>query len=140
MADPRAVRFRVLVMSAFAQDADFVRTALRPTNIVSAAVKKGALDSSKAWDEDGLQSDEGSALWAAVVRQRPLAEQACQAEDKEGLIAAVRPLAAPIDAFFDSTMVMVDDPAVRNARLGMLAECDAVFKLAGDFTKVVIPG
>jgi glycyl-tRNA synthetase beta subunit len=56
------------------------------------------------------------------------------------LVAAVRPLAAPIAAFFDSTMVMVDDEAVRDARLGLLAAVAEVLALAGDFVKVVIEG
>ena len=72
--------------------------------------------------------------------QGPLAEKASQAEDAEGVVMALRPLISPVNAFFDSTMVMVDDVSVRDARLKMLSECEEVLRIAGDFTKVVIEG
>jgi len=39
----------------------------------------------------------------------------------------------PVNAFFDSTMVMVDDAVVRDARLKLLADVEKVFRLAGEF-------
>ena len=37
-------------------------------------------------------------------------------------MARARPLAGPINTFFDEILVMADDPALRAARLGLLAE------------------
>ena len=42
------------------------------------------------------------------------------ADDVAALVAALLPLADPIDRFFDGVMVNVDDPELRAARLGLL--------------------
>ena len=41
-------------------------------------------------------------------------------DDVDGLVEATLPLADPIDRFFTEVLVMADDPAVREARLGLL--------------------
>jgi len=41
-------------------------------------------------------------------------------DDVEGLVEATLPLADPIDQFFTDVLVMAEDLAVRNARLGLL--------------------
>jgi glycyl-tRNA synthetase beta subunit len=40
--------------------------------------------------------------------------------------------------FFDTTMVMAEEPSVRASRLGLLSEVARVVGLAGDFSKVVV--
>ena len=47
-------------------------------------------------------------------------------------------LAQPIDAFFDSVMVMADDERVRNNRLGLLKSIDELVKGVADFSKIVL--
>jgi glycyl-tRNA synthetase beta chain len=135
---PRQVRLRLSCLEALVEDTEFVQTATRPANIVAAAMKKGIAARSATGGR--LDSPAGDALAQALATQAPLAAQAAQAESAGDLVAAVRPLAAPIAAFFDSTMVMVDDEAVRDARLGLLAAVAEVLALAGDFVKVVIEG
>jgi glycyl-tRNA synthetase beta chain len=57
--------------------------------------------------------------------------------------AAVRELLGlrrPIDAFFDGVMVMVDDAAVRSARLGLLGFVRGLFLTIADFARVVLEG
>lgn len=134
--DPRATRFRMDTMRQIIQDATFVQTCTRPANIVAAALKKGIGFFDSSTEGARLQSTEGESLRDVVLRQSPVAHKAAQAEDSDGLIAALKPLAEPINAFFDSTMVMVEDDAVRDARLKMLDGCVALLRLAGDFTKV----
>ncbi|MDP8923579.1 MAG: glycine--tRNA ligase subunit beta, partial [Chloroflexota bacterium] len=46
--------------------------------------------------------------------------EALSPADVEGLVAAVLPLADPIDRFFVDVMVMVDDQRIRSARLALL--------------------
>jgi glycyl-tRNA synthetase len=41
--------------------------------------------------------------------------------DLTGFLAAAGPLTGPVNAFFDEVFVMADDPALRAARLGLLA-------------------
>jgi glycyl-tRNA synthetase beta chain len=49
-------------------------------------------------------------------------------------------LRRPIDGFFDDVMVMVDDEAVRNMRLGLLAAVRRLFLRIADFACVVLEG
>lgn len=140
LLNPRAVRFRAGVMAELAQDTGFVNAATRPANILESAKKKGISFETAQVTSETLGAVAADALWSVVRTQRPLAEQAAQAEDRAGLIQALRPLVPSINDFFDSTMVMVDDTAVRDARLNLLSQCDSSLKLAGDFTMVVIEG
>ncbi len=118
---PAILKSRTLLMSELAEDVAFVQAATRPLNIVSAAEKKGydavALDVAK------LDSAEGVALLEAARSSSQL-----------------KSLAGPINSFFEATMVMVEDPAVRDARLAMLREVCAVLLKVGDFSKLVIAG
>lgn len=136
--DERSDRFamRARMIAALADDIRFVRTAKRPANIVQAAKKKGIHFGEV--DESLFETDEEKTLFKDVRRfkgeimQRPLDAQ----ED----VAALRTLASPIDKFFDEVMVMVDDEVMRNNRLALLAEADALFRKIGDFSKIVIEG
>lgn len=124
---PRDLDLRWAALSVLHRDVAFVQAATRPLNIVAAAEKKG-IDYSGA-DLSKLDSREGEALLEEARRLKEVPE-----------LTAVRTLQSPIDAFFDSTMVMADDPAVRDARLAMLREvCDVLLRV-GDFSKLVIPG
>lgn len=118
---PSELRGRIVQMEDLAADIAFVQAATRPLNIVAAADKKGILR--VPFDASKLDSPEGVIL-----------------RDAAKTVQDLRSLQAPIDAFFDSTMVMADDPAVRDARLAMLREvCDVLLRV-GDFSKLVIPG
>ena len=45
-------------------------------------------------------------------------------------------LRAPVDAFFDDVMVMVDDAALRQARLSLLSDIRALFLGVADISKL----
>ena len=45
-------------------------------------------------------------------------------------------LRQPVDAFFDSVMVMVDDEAVKNNRLALLTGIFGLFKGIADFRRI----
>lgn len=125
---PGDLQDRILMMTALASDTEFVQAATRTLNIVAAAEKKGI--PAVALDESKLRSPEGAALLTAVRRIASLTS----------LGPELKTLQAPIDAFFESTMVMVDDPDVRDARLAMLREVCEVLLRVGDFSKLVIAG
>jgi glycyl-tRNA synthetase beta chain len=140
--NPRAVRLKAGVLEELASDSSFVFTATRPINIVSAARAKGLpvppFVELACLQTEALQSSEGETLAQALRGVEQAVYEAWNAEDSSALAAALRPLQKPIDAFFDSTMVMVDDEDVRNARLHLLQICcQALFK-AGDFSKLVV--
>jgi glycyl-tRNA synthetase beta chain len=125
---PAELQRRIVHMESLAADVPFVQAATRPLNIVAAAEKKGIQP--VAFDAAKLDSKEGDALLST----------ARSASGETQMPLDLKSLQAPIDAFFDSTMVMADDPAVRDARLAMLREVCEVLLRVGDFSKLVIPG
>jgi glycyl-tRNA synthetase beta chain len=48
------------------------------------------------------------------------------------------PLNAAVDRFFDDVMVMVEDEAVRANRLALLSAVERIYRLMGDWTRVVV--
>jgi Glycyl-tRNA synthetase, beta subunit len=61
-------------------------------------------------------------------------------EDPDAICTLLQSLAAPINAFFDTTMVMAEDPEIRSSRLALLQIAQNQLLTAGDFTKIVIEG
>ena len=59
-------------------------------------------------------------------------------QDYRSLLRAIATLQAPLDKFFTSVMVMVDDTAVRDNRLALLANLAALVKQVADLSKVVV--
>lgn len=52
-------------------------------------------------------------------------------------LLALKTLTAPVNAFLDSVMVMVDDEGVRNNRISLLTGVLAIYGRWGDFSKLV---
>jgi glycyl-tRNA synthetase beta chain len=138
---PKAVRFRTRVLTQMAVDVPFVQTATRPLNIVASARKKGieyGMDG--AVDSGALDSIEGLSLLKVLSGQADSLATEARAERIDGVVACLRALAGPINQFFDTTMVMADQPATRHARLTLLQACSQQLLVAGDFSKLVIEG
>lgn len=51
-------------------------------------------------------------------------------------IAAIASLQQPLNEFFESVMVMADDPALRENRLALLARTESVVRWAADFSEL----
>jgi glycyl-tRNA synthetase beta chain len=62
----------------------------------------------------------------------PLIEQ----RDYSGVLSRLALLRDPVDAFFDSVMVMADDPAVRNNRLALLVNLRQLFINVADISQL----
>lgn len=136
LLNPRSVRFRLNALELCADHSNFIQTATRPLNIVAAAKKKGL--TIPALDAEHLDSESGAALASHLAKTRAVAEAAVSQESPAALVECLRELAGPINAFFDTTMVMVEDTKVRDARLALLELAGAQLMLAGDWTKVVV--
>lgn len=129
---PRLISARVKAMASVAAEPNLIQTATRPLNIVAAAERKGITIGTQVNAAD-LDSNEGTALLTCVQTVKPCTTETASVE-------AIRPLLAPINAFFDAAMVMVDDERVRDARLAMLKQVCEVLLTYGDFTKLVVEG
>jgi glycyl-tRNA synthetase beta chain len=56
--------------------------------------------------------------------------------DYENALWELSALRKPVDAFFDSVMVMADDPAIRNNRLALLGQMRDLFLRAADLSRL----
>lgn len=141
---PQRVRFRTRVLERFADDVPFVQTATRPLNIVRAALAKdievGLDDPLHRVEHSALESAEGLELLQTLSEQDADVRRAAVELNEDELVRLLRRLAEPITRFFDSTMVMADQPDVRYARLTLLHGASRQLLYAGDFSQIVIEG
>ncbi|HEU0276510.1 MAG TPA: glycine--tRNA ligase subunit beta [Rhodanobacteraceae bacterium] len=72
------------------------------------------------------------ALESAQADNAPRLAGAVGERDYAGALARLARLQAPVDAFFDAVMVMAEDPALRAARIALLARVKARFDAVAD--------
>jgi glycyl-tRNA synthetase beta chain len=141
---PREVRTRVEALQLLADDLPFVQTATRPLNIVSAARRKGVPFAEdrplEQLRDDALASADGTALAALLRNLDQAVRNAALTEDQNEIARLLRSLAEPINRFFESTMVMDENPDTRFARLSLMQAAAEQFLVAGDFSKLVEEG
>ena len=130
--DPKDIMARAGVLQAFAARPEFEALVI---------AFKRAENITKTQVEDKV---DGVLLKEAV--EKSLYTAVCAAEDvvpglikdakyKDALEALVK-LKAPIDAFFNGVMVMVDDETLRRNRLALLVRVRNLFRQYADFSKV----
>ncbi len=116
--------------------------AMRPINIVRAALKKGQITSellSEAPDETLFGTEMEQSLFAAfqglasATAGELLTEAAWQ--DFATRLTALTPV---VDKFFDEVLVMDSDLAVQQNRLRLMAYVARLLERLGDFTQLVI--
>lgn len=140
--DPQGLRFQLSVLKELAADREFVQTATRPLNILAAALERGQFTPGavrEGWEAD-LDSADGISLLAAAKTASLVLANPESARDKETVLTLLRELAPPINRFFESTMIMAEDPKVRSARLELVALVASVLRAGGDWSKVVLEG
>ncbi|MCW3489350.1 glycine--tRNA ligase subunit beta [Dethiobacter alkaliphilus] len=76
-------------------------------------------------------------LFQAAGEAKDVVDKAAARGDFAAVFAALSPLYAPIDRFFNDVMVMVEDEAVKLNRLALLQYVKALFLHLGDLSKIV---
>ena len=76
------------------------------------------------------------ALAAALRDVAQPAESAFAAGDHAASLRALAALRGPVDAFFETVMVNVEDPALRNNRLALLASLHAAMNRVADLSRL----
>ena len=77
------------------------------------------------------------ALLAELEQRWPRIEQALHDERYLEAMTQLAPLHAPVDRFFADVLVMADDPALRQARLGLLGTLrNMVLMTGGDIAEI----
>jgi glycyl-tRNA synthetase beta chain len=90
----------------------------RVANILRQAEAKGEFPAVDSLED--LPDPAERSLYEALQQVSEQAEPLHEQKDYAGYLKAFAVLKAPVDAFFDTVMVMVDDPKVRRTRLALL--------------------
>ena len=108
----------------------------RMQNIVSQAAEKGyavaepeVLHFTQPYEAE---------FWAQAKHAGLAFDALCEDENYQLALAKLASLRAPIDNYFDQTMVMTDDEVLRSNRLGMLHFLIRTFSRIADFSEIVV--
>lgn len=123
LSSPTVYANRVKMLGEFKKRPAAVQTFTRPLNILNSARQKNHIDAAGVVAAGDLGTPPAKALLAAVRQINELDQ-----------------LEKPIHEFFETTMVMDEDPKVRNANLQLLVLVEEKLLAAGDFTKLVFEG
>jgi glycyl-tRNA synthetase beta chain len=101
---------------------------------------QGSMAGSCVPDVDTLTEPAERALaqrTAEMIKDHVARGRAGEWEDYGTTLARLASLRQPIDRYFDEVMVMVDDKAVRDRRLALLAILTQLFSTIADFSEIV---
>jgi glycyl-tRNA synthetase beta chain len=105
----------------------------RVSNILRKAEGAG---SARAVDTALLREPAEAALFESLAAVAPRADDAFDAGDLAGALQALAALKAPVDAFFETVMVNVDDAALRANRLALLARLHSAMNRVADLSRL----
>ena len=108
----------------------------RAVNILTAEEKKDGVEYSLAPEPRLAETPEEGALFDALDVGEAAIAPALAAEDFEAAMAALAGLRAPIDAFFDTTVVNAQSPITRRNRLCLLNRIRAVMNRVAIFSAI----
>ncbi len=106
----------------------------RVMNILRQAEAKG--ESFARAERDKLKEPAERALFEALSSASRTATPLFKQGNYTDYLKAFAVLKTPVDAFFDSVMVMADDPALRQNRLALLAELRTEMNRVADISKL----
>jgi glycyl-tRNA synthetase beta chain len=133
---------RAQAVAAVRDSADFESISIafkRTKNILAQAREKGiAVPERLPEAADGEPGE--IELRRAISEALPRFDQHVSSRDYASALSEVARLRAPIDKFFDSVMVMVEDPEVRSRRLALLSTLVKQFSKIADFSEIVTEG
>ena len=75
-------------------------------------------------------------LYAATTRLMPSVRSLVDSEDYTEALRLLAGVRREVDTFFDEVMVMTDEPLVRNNRLALLAQLEALMNQVADISKL----
>lgn len=108
----------------------------RANNILTAEEKKDGVEYSLDPDPGFAETPAEKALFAALDRAEAVIVPAVQAEDFAAAMTGLAGLRAPIDGFFDTTVVNAESPIVRRNRLCLLNRIRVVMTRVAAFAQV----
>jgi len=132
--DPLIAREKVRALDALRTSEDYqpLVTALKRAGNILPKGFSGAVK------ESLLQQDAEKSLYAAFMEIRDRVLDKTARLDFRGALADIASLRQPVDAFFDTVMVMDKDVAVKENRLALLAGITGLFSRVADFSRLVL--
>ncbi|MCC4307468.1 glycine--tRNA ligase subunit beta [Alcanivorax marinus] len=124
---------RVKAVAAFRQREEAAALAAANKRVSNILAK---LDEAPPEEIDGalLEDEAEQTLTNLVVDAYERSEPLLEAGDYEAVLALLAELREPVDAFFDTVMVMAEDPAVRGNRLALLSFLRDLFLNVADIS------
>lgn len=89
--------------------------------------------------EDLLTQGEERDLYTLAGELGESLREMMRTEDFDAALAGLRSLWGPVDRFFSSVMVMVEDPEIRQNRLNLLRRVADLFTSIADFSQLTAP-
>lgn len=77
-----------------------------------------------------------ASLWDKYLEIRAVMESAAANGDYENFLISAAELKPTVDNFFDSVLVMDNNPDIKNNRLALVASSAALFRKVADFTRI----
>lgn len=103
---------------------------------ISNILKKQESESRATLDPARLEDPAEKNLVAALADVKSAIEPNLAAQEYAPALAGMAKLRDPVDAFFDQVMVMCDDEALRENRLALLSELQALFLQVADISRL----
>ena len=89
-------------------------------------------------DPAGFENREEETLYRAFTLAEEKAGTLIDTGDYQAALSEMATLRKPVDAFFETVLVMAENPAVRGNRLSLLAGISSLFFRIADFSKLVV--
>ncbi|MEE9913078.1 MAG: glycine--tRNA ligase subunit beta [Deltaproteobacteria bacterium] len=127
---------KIQALQAFRQNPEF-----EPISVAFKRVDNILKDFREGQTDVNLLSHEAEIkLFSALENIKLRVEKGIAEKDFNTALNKLAALRPPVDAFFDSVMVMDKDEKIRYNRLSLLSEISALFHKIADFSKIVTAG
>jgi glycyl-tRNA synthetase beta chain len=124
---------KIRAMETFKSNPDFLPLAIafkRVVNIIR-GFQNGTVDPSL------FSGAEEKNLHEAFIKIRETVFILISQEDYSGVLSELAHLREPVDAFFETVLVMAEDDQIRRNRLSLLEEISTLFHNVADFSRIV---
>jgi glycyl-tRNA synthetase beta chain len=136
LSQPLDINQRVLAVNEFSKLPQAQALAAANKRVSNILAKQNAALSTEV-NPALLQEDAEKTLAQAVSAKAAVVAPLFAAREYTKALAALADLQQPVDAFFDSVMVMSDDPALQQNRLALLQQLRGLFLEVADISYLV---
>ncbi|MBN1947343.1 MAG: glycine--tRNA ligase subunit beta [Bradymonadales bacterium] len=123
---------RVQAVASILQAADFEPLAVAVKRVNNILKEKVAVPVNPAY----FEHDAERGLWAAYQETRSRVGSSLQERDFSAAVSGLIELKQPIDHFFESVLVMTDNPEVKQNRLALLGSIQELFGSIADISRI----